>query len=318
MLRRDEEEEEALSDEEVEEEDLVTEEETEPEWMPTHDPQPREPSILPSFLTTYHSEQAMAHANSYPQDHRPAPVYIPILEPRPSPPMHQNSNLHHESDSRPHQFLPSFVGATEVHIPQREKEPVAEEETFVLDADLMDEFEELEVEIAQYTPKPNQQQSQYIGLGRNQPALQPRKTRNPESTPLRPRQRQHPHQNTSKQPRGFFAHIRKIAREYLSSAKGPSRPSPYGTSNTSSAMREHAQIAQEQQTGEILQSLSSENGGAFEPAEMERIRERVGTMLATVDELDTELQPSSLDEISFADLMPSAHDETTKVRQLDD
>ena len=83
-------------------------------------------------------------------------------------------------------------------------------------------------------------------------------------------------------------------------------------------MREHAQIAQEQQTGEILQSLSSENGGAFEPAEMERIRERVGTMLATVDELDTELQPSSLDEISFADLMPSAHDETTKVRQLDD
>jgi hypothetical protein len=83
-------------------------------------------------------------------------------------------------------------------------------------------------------------------------------------------------------------------------------------------MREHAQNAQEQQTGEVLRSLSTENGGAFDPAEMERIQGRVGTMLATVDELDAELQPSNLDDISFADLMPSAHEETTKVRRLDD
>ncbi|MBQ70115.1 MAG: hypothetical protein CMA65_01315 [Euryarchaeota archaeon] len=304
--------------EEIEEEDLVAEEDTEPEWMPTHAPQPTGPSILPSFLTTYHSEQAMAHANTYPPDHRPAPVYLPILEPHSSPPMHQNLNSDHEPTPVPQQFLPSFVGATEVHIPQRETEPVTEEEGIVLDADLMDEFEELEIEVAQYIPEPTQQQSQYIGLRRNEPVLQPRKARDPESAPLRPRQRQHPHQTTSQQPRGLFAHIRKIAREFLSSAKGPSRPSPYGTSSTSSAMREHAQNAQEQQTGEILRSLSTENGGAFDPAEMERIQGRVGTMLATVDELDAELQPSNLDDISFADLMPSAHEETTKVRRLDD
>ena len=303
--------------EEIDEEELVPEEEAQPEWMPTHEPQPTEPSIFPSFLTTYHSEQAMAHANSYPVDHRPAPVYLPILEPHTGPPMHQLSEVGHEPAARTQQFLPSFIGPTEVHLPQRDVEPIEEEEHegIILDADLLEEFE---LEFIEDIPEPLIEQSQYIGLDRNEPALQPKKTRSPESSPLRPRQRQHAHPTATKQPRGLFAHIRKISSEFLSSAKGQSRPSPYGTSNTSSAIREHAQTAQEQQTGEVLRSLSTENGGAFETAEMERIQERVGTILATVGELDSEVQPSNLDDISFADLMPTANEQKTKVRRLDE
>ena len=305
--------------EEIEEDELLPEDDGEPEWMPTHEPQPAEPSILPSFLTTYHSEQAMAQALSYPADHRPAPVHLPVLEPQPRqhPPLHQNAGFGHSVVPAPQQFLPSFVGATEVHIPQREEEIIEEfeEEGIILDGELIENIESEPMEVLPEIPS---QQRQNIVLERNQPALQPRKARDPESVSLRPRQRQRPLRRSTETPSGFFAQIRKISKEILSLTKGPSRPSPYGTSNTSSAMRENAQIAQEQQTGEVLSSLSTENGGAFEPAEMERIKERVETMLATVGEIDSEQQPADLDEISFEDLMPSLQEQQTKVRRLDD
>jgi hypothetical protein len=51
---------------------------------------------------------------------------------------------------------------------------------------------------------------------------------------------------------------------------------------------------------------------------MERLQEKVETMLATVGEMDSERQPANLDDVSFADLQASVHEEDRKVRQLDE
>ena len=290
--------------------------EEEPEWMPTHLPEPSQPAVLPSFLSTWHSEQAAAERASYPADHRPAPIQLPVLEPQYRPPMHQDS-VETTSDVRATQpFLPSFFGADEVHIPHRTQDIIEDDdEPILLDAELIPNVDSTLAEsdvIAHPTPRKN------ITLVREKPLLQPRKARDLDQSSFRPRHRPQSRPRTVEGPRGFLGQLRKVASEILYGTKGPSRPSPYGTSNTSSALREQAQQAQEDQTGEVLRSLSSENGGVFGHDEMERLQEKVETMLATVGEIDSERQPTNLDDVSFADLQASVHEEDRKVRQLDE
>ena len=290
--------------------------EEEPEWMPTHSHEPLEPTAIPSFLSTWHSEQAAAERASYPADHRPAPIHLPVLEPQYRPPMHQDS-VESPPDVRPPQpFLPSFFGAEEVHIPHRNQDVVeVDEEPILLDAELIPSIDSTPVEsevVIPSSPRKN------ITLEREKPLLQPRKARDLEQSSFRPRHRPQPRSRDIEGPRGFLGQLRKVASEILYGTKGPSRPSPYGTSNTSSALREQAQQAQEDQTGEVLRSLSSENGGVFGHDEMERLQEKVETMLATVGEMDSERQPTNLDDVSFADLQASVHEEDRKVRQLDE
>ncbi|MDG1538678.1 MAG: hypothetical protein P8Q40_01965 [Candidatus Poseidonia sp.] len=290
--------------------------EQEPEWMPTHAPEPSQPTILPSFLSTWHSEQAAAERARYPADHHPVPVHLPVLEPQRRPPMHQEGARPSQEYRTPQPYLPSFIGQDEVHIPQRTQEPMEEEEEpLLLDAELIPFIDTIpdedEVEIL---PLPRQN----ITLERERPLLQPRKQQDLARSSFRPRHRPQPRPRTAESPRGFFGQLRKVATEILSGTKGPSRPSPYGTSNTSSALREQAQQAHEEQTGEVLRSLASENGGVFGQDEMDRLQGKIDTMLATVGEMDTERQPTNLDDISFADLKASVHEDDRRVRQLDD
>lgn len=230
--------------------------------------------------------------------------------------MHQDS-VESPPDVRPPQpFLPSFFGAEEVHIPHRNQDVVeVDEEPILLDAELIPSIDSTPVEsevVIPSSPRKN------ITLEREKPLLQPRKARDLEQSSFRPRHRPQPRSRDIEGPRGFLGQLRKVASEILYGTKGPSRPSPYGTSNTSSALREQAQQAQEDQTGEVLRSLSSENGGVFGHDEMERLQEKVETMLATVGEMDSERQPTNLDDVSFADLQASVHEEDRKVRQLDE
>ena len=305
----------SLGEEELDDLDPY-QQEHEPEWIPTHSPEPSQPTILPSFLSTWHSEQAAAERATYPADHHPVPVQLPVLEPQRRPPMHQEDNRLPQEYRTPQHFLPSFFGQDEVHIPQRTQEPIEEEEEpLLLDAELIPFTDIIPVDDeVDVLPPPRQN----ITLERERPLLQPRKPRDPDRSSFRPRHRPQPRPRTAATPRGFLSQLRKVATDILSGVKSPSRPSPYGTSNTSSALSEQAQQALEEQTGEVLRSLSSENGGVFGQDEMDRLQEKVETILATVGEMDSERQPPNLDDVSFADLKASVPDEDRRVRQLDD
>lgn len=290
--------------------------EQEPEWMPTHSPEPSQPTILPSFLSTWHSEQAAAERATYPADHHPVPVHLPVLEPQRRPLMHQESDRPPHEYRAPQPFLPSFFGQDEVHIPQRTEEILEEEEEpILLDAELIPFIDTIPAgDEVETLPLPRQN----ITLERERPLLQPRKPRDPDRSSFRPRHRPQSRPRTAASPRGFLSQLRKVATEILSGTKAPSRPSPYGTSTTSSALREQAQQAHDEQTGEVLRNLSSENGGVFGQDEMERLQEKVETMLATVGEMDSERRPPDLDDVSFADLKASVPEDDRRVRQLDD
>jgi hypothetical protein len=111
--------------------------------------------------------------------------------------------------------------------------------------------------------------------------------------------------------------IRDVSATLLGNTIGPARPSPFGTSETSSALREHTE-ANTPPNEEVLNRLSVENGGLLEPEEVDRIAARGRAILAAAEEL-TSAPQESLDGLSFGDLTPTKSDEeTVHVRRLDD
>ncbi len=279
--------------------------EDEMDWLPTDQSIPPAPTLLPSFLTTYHGQQSQAETATYSPDHRPGPISHPILLPvhAVAPPMHQGAGIPTTADTP--QPLPSFWGRSEVHIPSHQQaveEPEDNGEDLMLDAELLEAIIEPEE-----LPDPLPQTPQ---------VLKPREPRRMEDTPFTPR-RVTGFTSRPPQGRGFLRRIRDVSATLLGNTIGPARPSPFGTSETSSALREQTE-SNTPPNEEILDRLSVENGGLLEREAADRIAARGRAILAAAEELTSEPQ-ESLDALSFGDLTPTtSEDETVHVRRLDD
>ena len=284
----------------------VTEEEM--EWLPTDESATPTPTLFPSFLATYHGQQSQAETSTYSADHRPGPVAHPILLPLHSvaPPMHQAIGVPIATESP--QPLPSFWGRSEVHIPsQQQPNEDSEDSTegLMLDAELLDDIIEVE--------ESSEPQSQ---LPQAPQVLKTREPRRIEDTPFTPR-RVTGFRSRPPQGRGFLRRIRDVSASLLGNSIGPSRPSPFGTSETSSALREHTE-SNTPPNEEILGRLSVENGGLLEREDADRIAARGRAILAAAEDLTDDYQ-ENLDNLSFGDLTPTkSEDEAIHVRRLDD
>ena len=275
------------------------------EWLPTDETPPSAAPLFPSFLATYHGQQSQAETLTYSPDHRPGPIGHPILLPvhTVAPPMHQGAGEPTATETP--QPLPSFWGRSEVHIPSQQQSPEEIEENAeegVLDAELLDAPVESE-DIPDPQPQPPQ-------------VLKIREPRRIEDTSFKPR-RVTRFTSRPSQRRRFMNRIRDVSATLLGNTIGPARPSPFGTSETSSALREHTE-ANTPPNEEVLNRLSVENGGLLEPEEADRIAARGRAILAAAEEL-TSAPQESLDGLSFGDLTPTkSDDEAVHVRRLDD
>ena len=269
--------------------------ELEPDWMPTHDPEPPATGLV-GFIPSFQPVMA-ASPPVYPPDHRPAPVQHPVLVPQPIPPMYQGL----PSSDGP-TFLPSFYGQDGAHVPGLHQEPTQEdtdEHELHLDADLFGGDEETIEAAVEETIRPE--------------ALTPP---NPPETRLKPRARtslQHspfrPRRTEALKPRerrsgGVISRIRDRSSDFFGRAAELTRSSPFATSETSGALREQAAEAARTSNGRVMGSLSQEHGGVMSPEEADRLRRREEMLLATADELN-QTEEGRLETLSFSDLRSS-------------
>ena len=280
-------------------------EETEPDWMPTFDPEPVAPSPTTGYLPSYLGTSAVAVAHTYPADHRPSPVTHPVLIPAMAPPMHQGSS----TDGAP-VFVPSFFGATEVHIPhlQQPSEEEQQEAPIALEAELIEDAMERSEPAPPLQPaQPSPQRSTL---------LQPKERPTIADTSFRPRTLR------ALKPRperrgNFIRRLQETSRDLLHMAVGPSRPSPYATSETTGSLREQAE-ANVPPASEVLSSLSVENGGAFDASETARLKARGEALLAEAASIERE-DSTALESFSFQDLQPSrSREDSVHVPRLDE
>lgn len=275
------------------------------DWLPTDDATPPAPSLLPSFLNTYYGQQSQAESSSYGPGHRPGPLAHPILVPVPvAPPMHQEVG---RATGEALQPLPSFWGRSEVHIPSQHQsiESELDDDEELLDAELVDDIAEPEVESDPQASQPETHQ-----------VLKNREPRRIEDTPFRPR-RVSGFSSRQPQSRGFFTRLRDVSVSLMRNSIAPASPSPYATTETSGALRESTEN-NTPPNEEILDRLSIEKGGLLEQAEADRIAARARAILATAEDLTSETQ-ENFDDLSFGDLTPTiSEDEKVNVRRLDD
>lgn len=284
------------------------EEEARPEWTPMQEPEPLPSTQYTSHLPGYFAAQAITTANRYPNDHRPAPVEHPVLLPVSAPPMHQGM---HADPARPH-FLPSFMGPAGAHIPQPPSPP---EHADILVEPLLEaeQIEDalLEAELAPTSPPtPPAPQA-------NEPLLRPRAPRSLDDTLFTPRRTQALRPNTSR--RELWTNsLRRRSRGITQRFAPQSRPRPFGTTETSSALREQAEASRPPQPQEVMASLSEENGGLLDAETAARLQARTSSILAAAESIQQQ-QNIELDKLSFEDLQPSkTNDDTLEVPRLDE
>ena len=278
-----------------------------PEWTPTDEPEPVAANPFTGFLPSYIVAQGGSPATGYPETHRPAPVNVPVLLPFSTPPMHQTGTNEVGSTG----FLPSFIGPEGAHIPHRttaEVEVAADEpllDDVQLDAALLDmEDEVLEAEpVAQSPHRPTEH------------LLHPKAPRTIEDSVFQPRKSRTLKPRSER--RSTLRTVRERSQEVLEGLITRTGPSPYATSETSGAMREHAENGQPPNAN-VMTSLSQDEGGSLPREAVDRLVERGSTLLSVAQELGEE-RPGDLDSMSFGDLQPSkAADEATDIPRLDD
>ena len=117
----------------------------------------------------------------------------------------------------------------------------------------------------------------------------------------------------------MFSRIRDTSSSVLERASTIVRPSPYATSETSGALREQAEAATPPNRAEdVMNSLSSEEGGVMAPEEAARLSERGAQLLAAADEL-SQSEEGRLASMSFSDLRSSTvEEERVHLPRLDD
>ena len=269
--------------------------EPEPDWMPTHDPEPAATPGLVGFIPSFQPVMA-APSTVYPPDHRPAPLQHPVLVPEPTPPMYQGFG----SDDGP-TFLPSFYGQSGAHVPglrsdESETEPSDEDELF-LDAELFGDDEE---EIEATVEEPEQPRA-------SPPApetrLRPRARTSLEHSPFRPR-RTEALKPRERRFNGVITRIRDRSSDFFGRAVDRTRASPFATTETSGALREQAAEAAASENGHIMRSLSQEQGGVMTPEEAERLERRGEMIMAAAEELNRS-EEGRLETMAFSDLRSS-------------
>ena len=282
--------------------------EPEPDWTPTHEPEPvATPSVL-GFIPSFQPVLSAPQPTTYPPDHRPAPLQHPVLIPQPTPPMYQG--MAHQTPA----FLPSFVSQDGVHIPGFQTDTVEEEELDVLalDAELIEAIDAVvEVEPEQ-EPVPHPPS--------NPPRttmLKPREPTSIEKSPFRPRRTDRlvarERRSTS-----MLNRIRETSSGLLERASQLGRPRPYATTETSGSLREQAAASSPSPSQHVMESLSQDKGGVMSPEEAARLREREALLLATANEL-SQSEEGRLETMSFSDLRSSApNEEHVHLPRLDD
>jgi hypothetical protein len=294
-------------------EPVAQQREIEPEWMPTLEPEPAPPQPVVGYISSFQPVHGAVHTTVYPPDHRPAPVNNPVLVPHPTPPMYQAIQQH-----GPGSFLPSFFSQDGAHIPgqQPTEESQTTEDDLVLDAEMLDgllEEGEEEREGVHVEPQPVASPVEQTPT-----LLRPKTPTTIEESPFRPR-RTETLRPKARRGGNVFSRIRDTSSSVLERASTIVRPSPYATSETSGALREQAEAATPPNRAEdVMNSLSSEEGGVMAPEEAARLSERGAQLLAAADEL-SQSEEGRLASMSFSDLRSSTvEEERVHLPRLDD
>ena len=279
-----------------------------PEWTPTQDPEPVAATHYTSHVPVYFAAQAAASADRYPSDHRPAPVDHPVLLPVSAPPMHQGTNM------EPGQpvFLPSFMGPAGAHVPHLNPQPEPEDEAEpLLEAEQVEDAV-LEAELIEPAPTPPTRQDR-------ETLLRPKAPRSLDDTVFTPRRTRSLRPNPPSRGRALRNTLRSRTQQISQRFSQPSTPRPYGTTETSAALREQAEASRAQQSSEVMASLSEENGGVLDAESAARLQARTSSILAAAENIQQQQQSADLDTLSFGELQPSKTEEdTVDVPRLDE
>ena len=280
--------------------------EVEPDWTPVQEPEPVAPSPQTGFFPTYLATHAAAIVGSNPDDHRPKPVNGHVLLPVATPPMHQPSSLPLHGAGP---FIPTWLGpdSGEVTPPLPD---IDEGEEPILEAEQVEEALENLVPDEE-TPSPHTG-----GPPRPQePLFTPRRPRELNDTVFVPRQARALHRR--RPGRSLLRNVRQRSQNMLDRMRPARSPSPYGTSDTSSALRANAEAARQEPTN-VLDALSTEHGGALAPEQAARLSQRAEAIQAAANEIAQGSQ-AGLGSLSFEDLQPSkAVDDIDGLPRLDE
>ena len=278
-----------------------------PEWMPTDEPEPVVVNPASGFFPTFLTTQGGAQGHSYPSDHRPAPVGLPVLVPVQAPPMHQSSDGY----LGPSGFIPSFLGRESAHIPHRtpvEETTPPEEPEPLLDLDQLETSLLEDVLDAEPAPRTVERPPEQL--------LQPKLPRTLTDTVFEPRKARTLYRRPGRRS-GVLRSMRERSQDMLDSLTTRRDPSPYATSETSGAMRENAEEGRPPNS-DVMASLREDEGGALPVEVVERLAQRSSTILAAAEEIEQQ-QTGDLDRVSFSDLQPSKTvDETVNIPRLDE
>ena len=287
--------------------DPNVQEENEPEWTPMNGPEPVAPSPHTGFFPTFPSTYTAVLAGPTPSDHRPRPINNHVLIPVEAPPMHQPASGQHATGLG---FIPSWHGPDSGEVlPQdpsdidANEEPILEAEQVVEALDRPVDEHGMEVETAPRTPSEER-------------LFTPRRPRELADTVFMPRRPRvlHPRQQGS----GRFRNVRHRSRAILGRIRPARPPSPYGTSSTSSALRENAEASRPPEPANVLEALSTEHGGVLNPEEAARLAHRAEAMRAAAMEIE-QTGAGGLNTMSFEDLKPSKpSDDLDGLPRLDD
>lgn len=281
-------------------------EDVEPDWTPVQEPEPVASSQFTGFFPAFLATHTEALTGSNPGDYRPKPTAGHVLVPLGAPPMHQGIPVNQSSGRDGH---PGWTG--------RHGEPVAtpnlpdldEETEPILDAEQVEQAL-VDHESDQNTPWQNPP---------HQPAKErlftPRRPRELSDTMFIPRGLRTIHPR--RPGRSLFRNVRERSRVVIRSMLPARSPSPYGTTSTSSALRENAEAARTETTN-VHDSLSTENGGSLPPEEAARLSERAETLQAAAMEIEQSTR-GDLSRFTFEDLQPSkSRDDLDGLPRLDE
>jgi len=281
-------------------------EHVEPDWTPVQEPEPVAPSqitgFFPTFLTTY--TQALTGSN--PDDHRPTPTAGHVLVPVGTPPMHQGAPVNQPSGRS---FLPTGTGPHGELVATPNLPDIDEETEQILDAEqveqaLVDDEPDSTTPLENPTPQPAKER-----------LFTPRRPRELSDTVFSPRKQRTIH--LRRPGNGLLRNVRERSRAVFGSMLPARSPSPYGTTDTSSALREHAEAARTEPSN-VHDSLSTENGGLLPPEEAARLAERAEILQAAAMEIEQSTR-GDLNGFTFEDLQPSkSQDDLDGLPRLDE
>jgi len=282
-------------------------EHVEPDWTPVQEPEPISPSQLTGFFPTFLTTYTEALTGSNPDDHRPTPTARHVLVPVGTPPLHQGIPVNQSSGRDGH---PGWTGLHGEPVATPNLPDIDEETEQILDA------EQVEQALADHEPDSTTPLENPTPQPPKERLFTPRRPRELSDTVFSPRKQRtiHPRRPGN----GLLRFVRERSRVVIRSILPPARsPSPYGTTSTSSALRENAEAARTETTN-VHDSLSTENGGSLPPEEAARLSERAETLQAAAMEIEQSTR-GDLSGFTFEDLQPSkSQDDLDGLPRLDE